>query len=807
MRIAAIAAHVVRWPIAGTGAARGRSERAAVLLEVRSDRGTIGLGEAAPLPGMSSDTLAQAEAAIAELARLAPFELAVRREADAVRDEPAVFDFADRDVARIAIASPAARFAIETALCDAIARDRGISLAGLLAAHTVSRSLRAAAVVDDPDAARAAWASGIRCVKIKLAADDSPERAFAIAAVVPGARLRIDANRSWPRAEVAARLAALAALPIDYVEEPCRDAHELLAAPLPCRIALDESLVELTPDALAAALASPQLAAIILKPTLLGGLSATLALAERARRAGVAAIVSHALEGPIGTAACAELALALGGDVPVGLAPHAALAAWSIEVPQLAADCIRPVATPPAERGRSVAAPGLGFAALDLAGAVRACGSPAPPGAAGDPLSILDAARDAPHRVAIETASQSLSFAACAASAPRAAGDSPMVVVATPSLDTVLAVHAALAARRPIALLHHRLAAGEAERQRALIEHTALPPETAAVLFTSGSTGAARGVVLSRSALVAAAEASARHLGWRDDDRWLLALSLAHAGGLSIVVRCLAARRPIVLCDRDFDRAAVAALLDRCTLASLVPAQLDGLLDDPAWRPPPRLRAVLLGGAAASPALLERAAARGVPFLTTYGMTESLGQLATAPPERAGDPHAPLVPLPGVALDAGTAVAPAPIVVRAAMLATCYLDGAPIAPAFTTADLGHVEAGVLHVAGRRDDVIITGGENVHPAMVEAALAATPGVRAACAFGVRDERWGEIVAAALVVDPAFDPAAAAAHWRAALPGHARPRRIAICAALPLLPSGKVDRRAAAALPASAIVYRS
>jgi O-succinylbenzoic acid--CoA ligase len=425
-----------------------------------------------------------------------------------------------------------------------------------------------------------------------------------------------------------------------------------------------------------------------------------------------------------------------------------------------------------------------------------------------DPLSILDAAREAPDRIAIETADRSLSFAACAAAVAAApTGDAATAIVAAPGVDTVLAVHAALAARRPIALLHHRLADGEAARQRALIERTPLPPDTAAVLFTSGSTGAARGVALSRPALIAAADASARHLGWRDDDRWLLALSLAHAGGLSIVVRCLAARRPIALCDREFDRAAVAAQLERCTLASLVPTQLAALLDDPAWRPPPRLRAVLLGGAAAPRALLERAAARGVPFLTTYGMTESLGQLATAPPERAGDPDAPLVALPGVRFAAGTAAAPAPIAVRAPMLATCYLDGAPIAPAFTTADLGHLADGALHVAGRSDDVIITGGENVHPSTVEAVLAATPGVRAACAFGVRDERWGQLVAAAVVVEPAFDLAAAAAHWRAALPGHARPRRLAICRALPQLPSGKVDRRTAAALPTSAIEYRS
>ena len=418
-------------------------------------------------------------------------------------------------------------------------------------------------------------------------------------------------------------------------------------------------------------------------------------------------------------------------------------------------------------------------------------------------LSITDAAREAPDRIAIETPSRSLTFAACAAAIeaiPPAAA-----IVATPAIETVLAVYAALAARRPIALLHHRLADGEAERQRAVVEAADLPAGAAVILFTSGSTGAARGVVLSRAALVAAANASAHHLGWRDDDRWLLALSLAHAGGLSIVIRCLAGRRPIALCDHDFDRELVARRLARCTLASLVPTQLAALLDDPAWRPPAGLRAVLLGGAAAPPALLARAADRSVPFLTTYGMTEALGQLATAPLDRAGDPRAPLVPLDGVALEAGTAVAPAPIVVRGPMLATRYLDGAPIAPAFTTADLGSLDGGVLQVAGRSDDVIITGGENVHPQAIEAVLAATPDVHAACAFGVRDERWGQVVAAALVVGPAFDAGAAAARWHAALPAHARPRRLARCAALPLLPSGKVDRRAAAALPATPIDY--
>ena len=370
MRIAAIAARTVRWPIAGTGAARGRTERAAVIVEVRTERGAIGLGEAAPLPGMSSDTLGDAARAITTFPRLT----------GATLDDPDAL----RQLAgeRGVILTPAAWFALETAVFDAFARERGISLAALLRTglpepgHAdTQRSLRVplAAVVDDPGTAGAAFAAGIRCVKIKLGPDESLDRVRAIAAAAPGAMLRIDANQSWPRSEVIDRLAALAALPIEFVEEPCRDPVSLLwSGPLPCKIALDESLSSMIAEQLSRAVTCPDLAALVLKPVLNGGLSGCLALARIAHRHRVAAVVSHGLEGPIGTAACAELALAvavgLAAERPpgpaAGLAAHPALAGWQLPVAQLAADHVRPAT-----------APGLGFVDLDLAGALRACAS------------------------------------------------------------------------------------------------------------------------------------------------------------------------------------------------------------------------------------------------------------------------------------------------------------------------------------------------------------------------------------------------------------------------------------------------
>lgn len=345
----------------------------------------------------------------------------------------------------------------------------------------------------------------------------------------------------------------------------------------------------------------------------------------------------------------------------------------------------------------------------------------------------------------------------------------------------------------------------------------------AAIVFTSGTTGTPRGVVLSRAALLASARAHTRAMPWIVADRWLLSLPVAHVGGLMIVLRCLQARRAVALGGRlssgsfDPDETLRVVERDRITLLSVVPTMLARLVES--GRPPPSLRAVLVGGAAAPPTLMERAGACGWPVLATYGLTEACSQVATAPP---GVPHAGAARVvPGVEVTIGGAEPDAAasavaatqgrrgsIRIRGPVLFDGYLGEAPDAPLerpfdadgwFDTGDVGTLEGqGLLRVAGRRADRIVTGGENVDPVEVETAVLAWPGAAAVCVAGVEDEEWGERVGAIVVPAAGFEALGGLAELDrqlgGRLAGFKRPRSWSVVDELPVARSGKVDRDA-------------
>jgi o-succinylbenzoate---CoA ligase len=449
-------------------------------------------------------------------------------------------------------------------------------------------------------------------------------------------------------------------------------------------------------------------------------------------------------------------------------------------------------------------------------------------------LSVLDAAAEAPDRVALVVGEQVITFSELAdrvraqitslAKLGLPAGNrAPVWMVGSADLASLVHLYAVIEVGQPVALVHPRLTEGERQPLVDLFQRPANhdasitdPPPLAAlddetclaIVFTSGTTGKPKGIVLSRRAFLASARSSAQNLGWRDDDRWLLGLPLAHVGGLSIVTRCLVARRTVVVPStvaegKRLDARGIAEAIEarRATLVSLVPTQLEWLMSlDPPWRPLPHLRIVLLGGAAARTGLLERAADLGIPVLTTYGLTEACSQVTTQPigSVNRGDLGAG-VPLGGTAVrlaEDGT------IEIRGPTLLSGYVpdSGTPLDPEgwFRTDDVGRIdERGMLHIVGRRSDRIVTGGENVYPEEVESILERCPEVGRSCVFGVPDDTWGEIVAAAVVPAGEPDGEAIAAFARANLAAHRRPRLLAFVDALVTAESGKLDRGATAA----------
>ena len=328
------------------------------------------------------------------------------------------------------------------------------------------------------------------------------------------------------------------------------------------------------------------------------------------------------------------------------------------------------------------------------------------------------------------------------------------------------------------------------------------------VLFTSGTTGNPKGVVLTLGNVLASATASAFRLGLRGDDCWHVPLPMYHMGGLAPVYRSVLYGTALSI-QRGFDPERTREALAGASAVSLVPTMLKRMLDS---GPVPSLRFILLGGAPCPPGLLQRARRRGVPVAPTYGMTETASQIATARPEEArshpdsvGHPlmfaEVSIVDESGMPRDVGET---GEIVVLGPMVSPGYLDGDVTAEQFIngglrTGDRGYRDAdGRLYVTGRADETILTGGENVDPTEVASAIRAHPGVEDCAVVGVPDDEWGERVAALVVPSADADPSVAAleAHCRDRLAGYKLPRTIGFASELPRTASGTVDRAAVA-----------
>jgi O-succinylbenzoic acid--CoA ligase len=335
-----------------------------------------------------------------------------------------------------------------------------------------------------------------------------------------------------------------------------------------------------------------------------------------------------------------------------------------------------------------------------------------------------------------------------------------------------------------------------------------------AIVFTSGSAGAPKGVALTFGNHFYSALGSAARLGTTPNDVWLSCLPLYHVGGLSVLFRAALYGFTVALHERfDVERFKRALAAEPITQVSLVPTMLKRLMDANAtW--PATLRAVLLGGAAAPASLMAEALRRNIPIATTYGLTEAASQVATQPPDATKRKPAsvgrPLLFTQVRIVDEGGSPLPAnaigEVVVRGPTVMREYVRNLPATARalrdgeLFTGDLGFLDdEGDLHLVQRRSDLIVTGGENVFPSEVEEAMRGLDAVDDALVTGVPDDEWGQRVAALVVLRDEIvtgDDLHNMLNGRIA--SYKIPRTFRIVPQLPLLPNGKIDRAGASTL---------
>ncbi len=319
------------------------------------------------------------------------------------------------------------------------------------------------------------------------------------------------------------------------------------------------------------------------------------------------------------------------------------------------------------------------------------------------------------------------------------------------------------------------------------------PESVFAVLETSGTGGIPKRVPIRRRQLLAAARSIDPELRPGPGGAWLLDLPLHRMGGLGVVTRSLIYGTDIIQTD---DPLQALKTDTRIHTVSMVGRQLARLLADGDFNPHGAFRGVLLGGGAVEPALIQACRDRNIPVIPSFGMTETAGAVIrvpyalwkTAPPGTSGRVAAPNE----------ARIREGQLELRGPQIFDGYEDASLNAAAFTadgwfrTGDHARIEDGWVFIESRRTDRIVTGGVNVDPDQVEAAIRNLEGVSECAVVGLPDAEWGQCVTAVLVSDGRWTLASAREALKTVLPDAARPRRWIEWAIVPVTDTGKVKR---------------
>ncbi len=370
-----------------------------------------------------------------------------------------------------------------------------------------------------------------------------------------------------------------------------------------------------------------------------------------------------------------------------------------------------------------------------------------------------------------------------AAAALRCWDEGRAILPVNPAFTTA-EIDALLARLRPGAV-----AGDDLDQATTLAHGLPAPAGIAAIVATSGTSGAPKGVELTRAGMEVMGRGYSDGLGAGPDDRWLTCLPLHHVASLGALARSYVTGVPCTVHDTfELDRVARSPRTEGTTMVSVVPTVLRRLLDADA--PLDEYRRVIVGGAPCPPALRARAERHGVAVVDAYGLSETWGGFALDG-----------LPIAGAEVRLGT---DDEILVRGAMVMHGYrLDAARTAEAidrngwFHTGDVGVIDpGGRVQVVDRLKDLVITGGVNVSPTEVESVLAHHPDVDDVCVVGIPDDEWGELVVAFVVARAGARPPSVdelRAFGREQLSGPKLPRAVQAVDAIPRTASGKPLRR--------------
>ena len=335
------------------------------------------------------------------------------------------------------------------------------------------------------------------------------------------------------------------------------------------------------------------------------------------------------------------------------------------------------------------------------------------------------------------------------------------------------------------------------------------------LVYTSGTTSRPKAALHTQANLLANMRIAAKVQEMTARDRVLTVLPLFHVGGLCIqTLPALFAGACVLLHARFSADATLAAIRDdRPTLTLQVPATMKAITEHAQWPDSDWscLRAVWAGSSVLPEPLVRAFHARGIPVCNVYGATETGPFSIALPPDQAFSPVGSCGwPAPGVEVRLGQVSAGVGVLqIRAPNVAEAYWPQQPACDAqgwFATGDLARQDAdGSYTVVGRARDLIISGGENIHPAEIEDQLATHPAVAECAAFGLADAQWGEAVAVAVVFKPGVlaDEGELRDYLAQRLARYKLPRHWLRLDALPRTALGKVQRQllAGLTLPAS------